>query len=100
MQQDTIRKIQDALARTCADPRIKRIVLFGSHAKGEAQPSSDIDLYLDSDGQIRGLEFFAFKSRLEEALQAEIDLIPDLDVVSGSEVENEIIRYGVVVYAA
>lgn len=100
MQQDTIRKIRDTLTEACVDPRIKRIVLFGSHAKGEAQPSSDIDLYLDSDGQIRELEFFAFKFRLEEALQAEIDLIPDLNVVPGSEVENEIKRYGVVVYAA
>lgn len=100
MDQNSIDKIRGILAEACNDSRVQRIVLFGSHAKGESRPTSDIDLYLDSNGRIRGLDFFALKSRLEDALQAEIDLIPDLDVVPGSEVEKEILQYGVVVYAA
>ena len=39
--EDQIRQAVQALA-ACADPQ--RIVLFGSHARGDAQPDSDLDL--------------------------------------------------------
>lgn len=100
MHENVIDALRSALNDACYDPRIRRIVLFGSYAKGTACAASDIDLFLDSKGQISGLEFFALKYRLEEALQAEIDLLPDQDVIPGSDVDQEIKRYGVVVYAA
>ena len=99
MSEHSITRIRNALQRICTDPRISQIVLFGSHAKGQEYEQSDIDLYLDSNGQITGLAFFALKAEIEEALDAEIDLLPDLDIIPGSPVEREIRRYGVTVYA-
>ena len=98
MSQYTVSQIRDALQNVCSDPRIKRVVLFGSYAKGEAQDQSDIDLYLDSGRQITGFDFFALKAKIEDALGAEIDLLPDLDIVPNSLVDKEIKRHGVTVY--
>lgn len=95
----TIDAIQDMLQRMQMDQRVRRLILFGSHAKGTAQERSDIDFFLDSDGRITGFDFFALKASLEDAFQREIDLLPDVDVIPNSRVANEIARDGVMVYA-
>ena len=94
----TIPQIMNELGRVHFDDRVKRIVLFGSYAKGLARANSDIDLYLDSDRRITGFDFFDMKAAIEEAFKTEIDLLPDLDVTAGSLIEQEIKRYGVTVY--
>jgi predicted nucleotidyltransferase len=33
-----------ALARLCADPEVRAVLAFGSRARGEARPDSDLDL--------------------------------------------------------
>lgn len=35
---------------------LRRVILFGSHARGEARPDSDVDLCLVADGAERQLE--------------------------------------------
>ena len=95
----TIDAIQDMLKHMQMDQRVRRLILFGSHAKGTAQERSDIDFFLDSDGRITGFDFFALKASLEDAFQREIDLLPDVDVIPNSRVANEIARDGVMVYA-
>ena len=97
--QYTITEIRDVLQPLCSDPRIKRIILFGSHAKGEAQEQSDIDLYLDSGRSMTGFDFFALKACMEDAFQTDVDILLDLDVLPDSPVENEINSNGVTVYA-
>ena len=99
LSQKSISSIRNALQTVCTDPRINQIILFGSHALGLERKQSDIDLYLDSNGQISGLAFFSLKAAIEDALETEIDLLPDLDVVPGSLIENEIRRFGVTVFA-
>ena len=98
MAQYTIAEIRDVLQPLCSDPRIKRVILFGSYAKGEAQEQSDIDLYLDSGRLMTGFDFFALKASMEEAFQTDVDVLPDLDISPNSPVENEIKRHGVTVY--
>lgn len=95
----SIGDIQQVLSGLTLDQRVNRLVLFGSHASGTAREQSDLDMYLDSGRQITGLDFFALKATLEDAFSRDIDLLPDLDVVPGSKVANEIKRHGVVVYA-
>jgi len=98
MAQYTVSTIQDALQSVCSDSRIKRVVLFGSYAKGKAREQSDIDLYLDSGRQITGFDFFALRAKFEDALGTEIDLLPDIDIVPNSSIDREIRRHGVTVY--
>ena len=94
----TVPEIQGVLKTVCTDRRIKRVILFGSYAKGSAHNQSDIDLYLDSGRQITGFDFFELKAKLEDAFRTQIDLLPDRDIVPGSPVEREIMAHGVTVY--
>ena len=50
MERAPIRGVADAIVRAFA-PR--RIILFGSHARGEAKPDSDIDLYVEMETDLR-----------------------------------------------
>lgn len=95
----TISDIQSTLQRVPMDRRVRKIVLFGSHAKGTAKPQSDLDFYLDSDKRITGFDYFELKATLEDAFGRDIDLLPDVDVQPNSKVAHEIAKYGVMVYA-
>ena len=66
-----IRAIVDPIARAYG---AERIFLFGSYARGEATPESDIDLRIDK-GTIRGLRFAGLLGDLEDALGKHVDLI-------------------------
>lgn len=52
-QADTIRRCLEAFDR---EMPLQAVYLFGSHARGEAQPDSDVDLCLVSEGAERQLE--------------------------------------------
>jgi len=53
---------------------LRRLALFGSTARGEAGPESDIDLLVDVEPSI-GLGFVTLADRLEAALGRRVDLI-------------------------
>ncbi len=47
-------KLLEQITRTIIDRfHPKRIVLFGSHARGEAGPDSDLDLFIEMETQSR-----------------------------------------------
>ena len=77
---------------------IKKVVLFGSYAKGTQTAKSDIDLMIDSDGQIRGIEFFGVLEIVTNALEIDVDLIEASQIIIGSRVHREILDTGVVIY--
>lgn len=78
--------------------QVEKIILFGSYAKGVATKDSDIDLCMISNGAITGLAFFDLKSKIESAFDRDIDLLPDLDIIPNSPVEQQIKETGVVIY--
>lgn len=55
---------------------VLRAFVFGSYARDEADEASDIDLLVELDYSQRiGLEFIAMQQKLEELLQAKVDLV-------------------------
>lgn len=53
-----------------------RIALFGSIARGEALPDSDVDLLVELDrSRPLGLEFFSTAERVEEILGRKVDIV-------------------------
>ena len=70
-----IPEIQRTVARLAEKYGAQRVWLFGSHARGEADSGSDIDLRIDK-GRIRGLELAGLLVELEDALGATVDLVP------------------------
>jgi len=78
--------------------KVEKVVLFGSYAKGTASDRSDIDLCVISNGTITGLEFYDLKSKIEDAFNMDIDLLPDVDIIPNSPIERQISESGVVIY--
>jgi hypothetical protein len=75
---------------------IKRIYLFGSYIKGNAQEDSDIDLYMESS--LFGLDYFSFAESLRSKLNKKIGLLSNKTVKQNSTIENEIFKTGVLIY--
>ncbi len=58
------------------DKPVKKVYLFGSFVRGEAQAGSDIDLYLELDYQKNtGLAFYGWFEQLKELLNLEVDIV-------------------------
>ena len=73
--QYSIPELQAIIAPLAQKYGVERVFLFGSRARGEAAADSDIDLRIDK-GAIRGLQLAGLLGELEDALQADVDLIP------------------------
>ena len=58
---------------------VKKLSLFGSYARGEADDESDVDFLIDKgNGKIRGmLSYFSFVHALENELGCHVDLISE-----------------------
>jgi predicted nucleotidyltransferase len=54
---------------------VRSLDLFGSVARGEASPDSDVDLLVEFDRPIGLFHFFRVQRRLEEILGTRVDLV-------------------------
>ena len=76
----------------------RRLSLFGSYARGEETPQSDVDLFLDG-GKIRSLlQYYSFVNELEDAFGRHVDVV--MDGSSDKELLRAIARDEVMLYAA
>lgn len=89
-------QIQMLLQPVFADYKIKKAILFGSYAKGNAKEQSDIDILVDSG--LRGLAFFGLLEDVVTTLGKEVDLFDVSQLTSDSQISEEIKRSGVVIY--
>lgn len=55
---------------------VKRLSLFGSYARGEADDQSDIDFLIER-GKIVGIEYFGFVYDLKDEFGCHVDLISE-----------------------
>lgn len=54
--------------------KVRRLALFGSYARDEQKPESDVDILVDVDPSI-GLEFVYLAERIEHLLEIPVELI-------------------------
>lgn len=77
---------------------VSKAILFGSYAKGNATTASDIDLYIDTNGKLRGLDFIGLLEMLVSTLEIDIDLIDKSHIEKDSLIMQEIENGGMVIY--
>lgn len=77
---------------------VDKAILFGSFAKGEANNNSDIDLYIDTNGKLKGLDFVGLLEILVDTLKIDIDLIDKTHIDTNSLIIEEIENGGMVIY--
>ncbi len=74
---DLLVKLRSLKPELCARFAVSRIALFGSYSRGEAKPTSDVDLLVDFLPEARPTYFSLgrLSDYLEAALGKKVDLI-------------------------
>ena len=99
--QEALDKIVETLEREY-DP--EKVIVFGSHARGEAGPESDIDLFIIKQSDKREVERIREVSRLLRPRPASLDILVKTPeeiehrLAIGDSFVNEVMREGRVVY--
>lgn len=69
--------LRPRLAALCLEYGISELAVFGSAARGDVGPDSDVDiLYVRAPGNDLGSGYFELQERLEELFGREVDLVP------------------------
>jgi predicted nucleotidyltransferase len=94
----SIEKIKEKIMPILSKYPVNKAILFGSYAKGEATKNSDMDLYIDTNGKLRGLDFVGLLEILVDTLGVDIDLIDKSHIEPDSLIMQEIEDGGMVIY--
>lgn len=85
--------IDDILKTILKYTDVKRIILFGSRARGDFQKTSDIDIAIESDKNVLPIK---------DILDDEVDTLLKFDVVdlsaASEKLKDEIEKEGIVIY--
>lgn len=71
-----LRQRRSAIIRTAEARRARNVRVFGSVARGEDGPTSDIDLLVDVDEGVGLLDLIGLERELGELLGAKVDVVP------------------------
>ena len=95
---DAIDRIREKLHPIFVKECINSAVLFGSFAKGVEQENSDVDIVIDSNGVLVGLDFYRVLDEFVRALDCQVDLFDKSEIVPDSPVQKRIQSEGVLLY--
>ncbi len=94
----SIEQIKKEIVPILKKYHVNRAILFGSYADGKAVKNSDIDLYIDTDDKLKGLDFVELLEILVETLGKDVDLIDKSHIEPNSLILQEIENGGIVIY--
>lgn len=78
MRRDSVlRLLSTALPELRAEYLVRSLALFGSTARGEDRPDSDVDLLVEFEREPGFDRYLALKWKLEDVLGASVDLVMD-----------------------
>jgi len=86
----------EALHEICERHGIARVRLFGSHGRGEADESSDVDLLVDFTGRKSLLDLVRIEREFSEHFGREVDLLREPSL--SPYLRERILREAQVVY--
>jgi predicted nucleotidyltransferase len=90
----------EKIAEICRKYQVRELSVFGSAARGDMQPESDIDLLVEfePDAPVGLFEFAGMEEELTAALGRKVDLVSKRGLKP--RVRPHVLRDAVVVYAA
>jgi predicted nucleotidyltransferase len=92
----SIEQLKDIISPIARQHGVKKVYLFGSYARGEADKDSDVDLKIEK-GKLRSLfQLSGFRLDVEDALHLPVDLVTsdalDKTFLEGIE-KDEVLLY-------
>lgn len=72
----TIEEIREKAVPIAKKYGVKKLSLFGSYARGEANADSDVD-FLFVKGKVLGLKYFSFVDDLEAEFRCHVDAVSE-----------------------
>jgi predicted nucleotidyltransferase len=96
----TIEEIKLIVVPLVAPYPIRRVILFGSYARGEAGEKSDVDLIIDSGGRLNAFDYFGIIGDIVKAMPVKVDVFELDEVKKPSKMFDSITNEGVVIYEA
>lgn len=90
-------EIRERLRPVFAAEPVYKAILFGSYAKGQATENSDVDIVIDSRGELYGLDFYGVLESAVQALDKQVDLIEMSEIRPNSVIMGDVMQ-GVVLY--
>ena len=76
----TTEQIKQTVSDYFKDKPVKKVYLFGSYARGEANEESDVDLLVDLDSSKKiGLGFYGWYQDLGQLFKRKTDVIANAD---------------------
>ena len=94
----TVNEIKEKLEPIFRGSPIAKAFLLGSHAKGLQTPSSDIDIVIDSQGELLNINFYGVLDEISECLKKRIDLIEFSEIQKNSALYSAVTQEGVLLY--
>lgn len=89
----TVDRIKDSVKPIAEEYGVKRVYLFGSYAKGNADEHSDVDILIEKGAPLSLIGLSGMRQSLQEVLDLPVDLITTsgvdkdfYDSIRGSEV--------------
>lgn len=95
----SIEEIKEMLYPIFIANAVYKAILFGSYAKGVANSKSDVDIVVDSKGELLNINFYGLLNEIVEKLKKKVDLLEITEIKKDSPIYNEIQREGVLLYA-
>ncbi|MCI9586016.1 MAG: nucleotidyltransferase domain-containing protein [Bacilli bacterium] len=94
----TIEEIKEKTEKILKEYNVKKAILFGSYAKNIPTKKSDIDLVIDSEGQLLNINFYGLLEDLIECLNKKVDLFEISEIQKNDILLNSISKEGIVIY--
>jgi hypothetical protein len=96
----TATAIRDAIQSAFRGKPVKRVELFGSAARGEISPDSDVDILVTPTPEATRQDLFIMAAEVEDALGRPVDFLirSDGEVMKNVEAKDLILKSSVVVY--
>jgi predicted nucleotidyltransferase len=94
----TINEIKTRLNPIFKNAPVYQAVLFGSYAKGLATEDSDVDIVIDSRGELVNINFYGVLEDVTETLRKPVDLFEISEIKRNSPIFAEVQDEGVVLY--
>ncbi|MBR4174200.1 MAG: nucleotidyltransferase domain-containing protein [Lachnospiraceae bacterium] len=71
----TVKEIREKTVPIAKEYGVKKMSLFGSYARGNANDESDVDLFIEKGNLKSLIRYFMFVADLEKTLKCHVDVV-------------------------